>query len=1144
MVSPDVKRSLLEKWLRGGLGPATLPKQIPHRDADELIPLSYSQEQVWMHAQLVPDVPLYNEPVTIHYTGALDPAALEQAFNEILRRHEAWRTSFRIVEGKPVQIVTNGLSISLPVIDLRELPEPKREIAALIIATEEARKPLDLGHPPLFRATLMRLEDQRYRLYLTLSHIIFDGVAIYRVFLPELAALYAARVAGHASPLQNIDIQYADYSCWQRKTRGDVAAHIAYWRRQLRDLPVLDLPSDRTRPAVQTFNGSMYAFKLSPSATEAVRHTSRQEGVTVFQMLLATFAALLGRYSGQDDFSIGSVTAGRDRPETTALLGYFLNTVVLRADLSGDPSFRDLLSRTRETVLAAMEHDDIPFALLLQELNIRRDLSRNPLFQVMFSLEPPMPEIDSAWHLTQMDIDTGATKYDLYLELDERQDEILARFHYSTDLFDPTTITRMAEHWMNLVAGAVSDPGLRVSQLPLLFEAEKNQLVIGWNQTQAKHPKHGGIHHLFNAQCECTPDAVALSEGRRLLTFSELQQQSNRLAHYLQKKGVGRGTRVALCVERSLEMIVALLAVLKTGAAYVPLDPSFPEDRLAFMLEDTEPTLLVSQSSILKKVPFSRAQTVTLDTDWQWIAQESESDVSTHIDLPAVEATDPAYVLYTSGSSGGPKGVEGTHGGALNRFQWMWERYPFEAGEVCCQKTNLGFVNAVWEIFGPLLAGVRSVILPAEVVRDPEELLRSLARHEVTRMVLVPSLLRALLDHAPNLQERVPRLKLWSCSGEALSGELAQRFRQGFPGARLLNIYGSSEVAADVTWHEVGEEDKSGTVAIGKPICNTQIYVLDGHGNVVPVGVRGEIYVGGAGLGLGYWKRPELTAERFVENRIAPEKSKRLYRTGDLGRWRGDGELEYLGRVDGEIKLRGMRIDLGEIETVLVAHGGVREAAVERVEEEGEEARLVAYVVAGEGGTPSVRELRRHLRAKLPEHMVPSRYVVLERFPQLPSGKVNRGLLGSEAGRVLSEQGTAEPRSETEWGLAEIWKELLKVEEVGVEQNFFELGGHSLLVLQVMARIRRRFGVELPVRTVFEEPTIAGLATAVEQAEAQGLKAHTPILERRVRLTPTATASREALLAQLDKLSVDEVQGLLKRVLDGTLSQAPARGPE
>jgi hypothetical protein len=475
MASRDVKQALLEKCLRGELGLERAQK-ISRRRPDEPVPLSYSQEQIWMHAQLAPDVPLYNEPVTIHYTGALDPAALEQAFNEILCRHEAWRTCFRIVDGEPVQVVMPELSISLPVIDLRTLPPQQREMAAVIIATEEVRKPLDLARAPVFRASLIQLGDQKYRLYLTLSHLIFDGVAIYRVFLAELASLYAARVVGQQSLLPRLEIQYADYSCWQRKTTRNLTQHIAYWRRQLRGLPVLELLPDRPQPAVQTFRGSLYAFQLSPGTTEAVRRASRREGATVFQMLLATFAALLGRYSGQEDFAIGTVTAGRDHPQTTALLGYFLNIVVLRTDLSGDPSFRELLRRVQSVTLEALDHDAVPFSMLLRELNVRRDPSRNPLFQVMFSLEPPMPEVDPAWELTHMDIDTGAVKSDLYLQLDERQDDILASLRYSTDLFDSATIVRMAEHWMRLVAGAAHDPELRVSDLPMLSEAE-----TGWN---------------------------------------------------------------------------------------------------------------------------------------------------------------------------------------------------------------------------------------------------------------------------------------------------------------------------------------------------------------------------------------------------------------------------------------------------------------------------------------------------------------------------------------------------------------------------------------------------------------------------------------------------------------------------------------
>jgi amino acid adenylation domain-containing protein len=656
--------------------------------------------------------------------------------------------------------------------------------------------------------------------------------------------------------------------------------------------------------------------------------------------------------------------------------------------------------------------------------------------------------------------------------------------------------------------------------------SEREQIVVEWNDTAAENPRVLPIHTAFELQATSIPKSTALRVQGTELSYQNLNEEANRLAHYLIKKGVGPGMLVGVCVERCPEMVVALLAVLKTGAAYVPLDPSYPEERLSFMIEDARLGCVVTRNGIQKRLPTSVPTAIALDSEAALIRNEPLHNPS--LELNGVQR---AYVIYTSGSSGRPKGVEGTHRGAINRFWWMWERYPFEAGEVCCQKTNLGFVDSIWEIFGPLLAGIPSVILPPETVLDPEELLQSLARHGVTRMVLVPSLLRALLDHAPDLGQRVPKLRLWSCSGEVLSADLARRFRAACPEAKLLNIYGSSEVAADVTWHEVGEEDTT-TVPIGKPISNSQVYLLDRQMNPVPVGVRGQIYVGGDGLAAGYWNRPELTAERFVANPIAPEQSARLYRTGDLGRWRANGEIEYLGRVDSEVKLRGMRIELGEIESVLMTHALVGEAAVELAEESGQ-ARLLAYVVPRNGQAPNARELRRHLRTKLPEPMVPARYVVLAELPLLASGKVNRRALAGTAGVVLTEQGMTPPRTETERKLGEIWKELLKVEEVGVDQNFFELGGHSLLVLQVIARIRRMFEVELPVRTVFEEPTLAGLAAAVEKAEAQGLKARTPILQRRARSEAIAAPSREALLAQLDQLSADDVQTLLKRVLDG-----------
>jgi non-ribosomal peptide synthetase component F/acyl carrier protein len=1164
----DAKRNLLEKYLRGELGAPRSSSAIPRRNPDQTIPLSYAQEQAWLHAELVPEVPLYNEPVTIHYSGELDVAALERSFNEILRRHEAWRTRFTILDGQPVQEVSSHLSISLPLVDLRNLPPHQREAAALSIATADARNPIDLRQVPLFKVRLIRLDNKEHRLYLTLSHIIFDGVAIYRVFLPELAALYKAYSSGKPSTLPELPIQYPDYTCWQRQSvrPEELTEHVTYWRKQLGpELPLLNLPTDRPRPSVQTFRGSMYPFVLKRSLADAVKRMSRAEGVTLFQTLLAGFAAVLSRYSGQDDFPIGSVTDARGRAGTEALLGYFLNTVVLRTNLSGDPTFRELLKRVRNVTLEALDHDCVSFGHLIQELSPPRDLSRNPLFQVMFSLEPPMPDVDPAWRLTQMDVDSGATKYDLYLELDERREGVLARFHYSTDLFDEATIVRMAEHWMTLLEGAASNSGLRVSELPLMRKSERHQLLVEWNDTQSEYPRDKCIHELFDAQCEHTSDAVAVRMGTEFLTFRRLLEGSNRLAQYLRSRGARRGTSIALHVERSLHMIMGLLGILKSGGAYVPLDPSYPPERLRVVLEDAESCILLTQQKLRRKLPKHRAETVCLDSDWNKIARQSAEAPSS-----MARPDDRAYVIYTSGSTGTPKGVEGTHRGALNRFAWMWRTYPFQAGEVCCQKTNLGFVDSIWEIFGPLLAGVPSVMMAAETVRDPEVLLNTLARERVTRIVVVPSLLHTLLQHveanrttsdptksngagsshaesrgesnlALSLQARVPELKLWTCSGEVLSRELAERFQQAFPEATLLNLYGSSEVAADVTWHEVGKPEGPGPVPIGRPISNSQIYVLDEHMNPVPVGVRGEIYAGGEGLAVGYWKRPEMTAERFVANPLAPERSARLYRTGDLGRWRGNGELEYLGRVDSQVKLRGMRIELGEIEAVLASHGGVREAVVV-VQGEGEQQKLAAYVVAegeGEGGGAGLTggELRRYLRGKLPEHMVPANYWGLEKMPLLPSGKVNRKELTRAGGVALAERAASEgggrtgPRNEEERQLAEIWQELLEVEEVGMEQNFFELGGHSLLVLQVIARIRRIFEVELPVRSLFEAPTIAGLAGELQKARAQGLKPCTPILQRRT--TAPSGSNREALLAQLEKLSAEEAQTLLKQMLDG-----------
>jgi amino acid adenylation domain-containing protein len=673
----------------------------------------------------------------------------------------------------------------------------------------------------------------------------------------------------------------------------------------------------------------------------------------------------------------------------------------------------------------------------------------------------------------------------------------------------------------------VENPDLSLAKIPIMSVQERQQVLMDWNQTATDYSRDMPLHRAFESQVNRSPDATAFLWAGRKWSYRQLNDEANRLADMLVEKGVTPGSLVGVFLERSAEMVVALLGVLKAGAAYVPLDPAYPPERLRFLIDDASLCSIITHSSIKNRLPDNARNVLAFDTEGDGASGEPTTNPSI-----SVSSDQRAYVIYTSGSTGKPKGVEGTHRGAMNRFSWMWRRYPFRAGEVCCQKTNLGFVDSVWEIFGPLLVGIPNVIIAPEAVRDPEEILQVLAREHVTRIVLVPSLLRTLLDYAPQLEGRVPELRLWSCSGEVLPADLAKRFREGFGEATLLNIYGSSEVAADVTCHEVGQGDLAGSVAIGKPISNTQIYLVDENGEPVPVGVRGEIFVGGDGLARGYLNRPEWTAERFVRNWLAPEQSPWLYRTGDVGRFRGNGEIEYLGRVDSQVKLRGLRIELGEIESVLGGHAEVGEAVVV-VSGEGEQQKLVAYVVMKEEGKagPSGGELRRYLRSRLPEHMVPASYWRLDGVPLLASGKVNRRALAGSGGKALVEQEElAGPGNEVEAKLAEMWRELLGVEQVGREQNFFELGGHSLLVLQVTARIRRMFEVELAVRSVFEAPTIAGLAKEVEKAEAMGLKARPPILQRR---PSNGSVSREALLAQLDNLSSAELQSLLQRVLDG-----------
>src|SRR2546425_59050 len=851
----EAKRSLLHKYLQGDFRRSPTEKgAIGPRPPGSAIPLSFGQQQLWLHAQLAPGMPVYNEAVTVHRKGPLDVPALERGFNEIIRRHEAWRTTFTVADGRPVQVVNEAPTMRLPVMDLRGFPEAERELEALRLATEDARQPFDLARGPLLRARLIRLGNDEHRLFLTLHHLIFDGVAIYCVFLPELAALYEAFSTGKPSPLPEMTIQYADYVYWQREwLQGEaLSEHMAYWKKQLAgDLPVLELPTDRPRPAVQSFRGAMEPLALSKSLTDALKALSQREGVTLYMTLLAAFKTLLYRYSGQEHILVGSVTAGRNHPELEKLIGFFLSTVVLRTDLSGNPTFRQLLGRVRDVTLEALSHDEVPFEHLVKELQPQRDPSHNPLFQVMFLLEVPLAPLDSAWALTQFDVDTGATKYDLYLELDEGPEGVIGRFIYNTDLFDASTIVRLRGHWQTLLQAVVADAGQHLGELPLLTNAERRQLSE-WNDTGRAYP-HSCVHELFEAQVERTPDAVAVVFEDQQLTFRELNGRANQLAHHLRSLGVGPEALVGICVERSLETVEGLLGILKAGGAYVPLDPEYPKERLAFMVRDSGLSVLLTQAHLQAKLSEFHTQLVCLDSHRSTISSQTLANCRSR-----VEPGNLAYVIYTSGSTGRPKGVEITHRSLVNFLASMQAEPGLTAKDTLLAVTTTSFDIAGLELYVPLIVGARVVVASRDTAGDGPRLREKLATSGATFMQATPITWRSLVDAG---WEGSKDLKIL-CGGEALPRELANELVRR--GRSVWNMYGPTETTIWSTVYQVGSAD--GPVFIGRPIANTEIYVLDNQLQPIPVGVAGELYIGGDGLARGYRSRPELTAEKFIPN--------------------------------------------------------------------------------------------------------------------------------------------------------------------------------------------------------------------------------------------------------------------------------------
>jgi amino acid adenylation domain-containing protein len=1098
----------------------------------QMHPVSFPQQRLWFLSQLEPASSAYNLPFAIRVTGNLHIALLRRALQAVVQRHESLRTTFIEVDGQVSALVAaEAAAVELPLVSLEHLSDDKREQQALAFASEEGRRPFDLSVGPLMRFVLLRLSPVEHIFVLNIHHIIVDGWSM-SVLFREIAEFYKAFSSNRLPNIAALPIQYGDFTRWQREriTEDTLAPKLEYWRRALTGAPnALELPVDRRRPAVQTHRGCRYSINLDDNLAHDLAEFSRRERVTIFATLLAAFETLLWRYTGLADFVLGTALAGRTEVELESLVGLLVETLPLRANIEGNPTFRDLIHRVHDAALDAMAQQ-APLEAIVRHLQPERDLSQTPLFQVMFILHnTPRHSMDvPGLHCEELEFDTGIAKFDLTLEIREL-DGLYCAWEYSTELFDHNRVVRMTKHFETLLRGVIADPGGRLSELPILTADEKNRLLLEWNATDTDSPDDVCIHQAFEAQVAISRNTIAVHDEDREITYREINEEANCLANYLGRQGVQQRDRVGVVVERSIEAIVAVLAVLKAGASYVPIDPRYPQKRIEFMLRDSGAPVLITQHRLRNRLPKCDSRTVFVDRNRSAILAESRENLQLSLDCH-----DAAYVIYTSGSTGTPKGVVGTHRASMNRFAWMWNAYPFGADDICAHRTSLSFVDSIWEIFGPLLKGVPIVVVSGDTAMNSNELIRQVERQRITRIVVVPSQLADILDASAEADTTLPELQFCFASGDVLSHSLYERFAKLIPHARLINLYGSSEVAADVTCFDTAATKPHDFVPIGKPIANVRVYILDPYLKPVPIGVPGEIYVAGDCLACGYVNQPGLTAERFIADPFHPEG--RMYKTGDVGRYHEDGNIEFLGRVDNQVKIRGARVELGEIESVLKEHESIRQATVIARDDRPLERALVAYVLPVSGCTVDQSELRRHLKARLPEYMVPSAYVMLEALPTTPNGKLDKHALPPpELIQCATSHEYLAPRNDLEAKLVEIFAELLKIKRISVMDNFFELGGHSLLAAQVIARIRKYLGVELPLRGIFEAPTVAELAVEVERARSEGRISGS-------RLTRTYEQGERAQLERrLRELSDEEIDTLLKTV---RISRMGASSPE
>ncbi|MCR8643270.1 amino acid adenylation domain-containing protein [Paenibacillus sp. N1-5-1-14] len=1046
------------------------------------IPASFAQQRIWFLHQLDPSSSVYNITSLLQMKGDLDYLAVKRSIAELVNRQDSLRTTIHEVNGIPVQQIAEQMDIEVPYVNMGQLAQD--EIHEL--ARELGNQPFELSQGPLFRCTVVQVDTQEHYLIMVVHHIISDGWS-QSLFIHELMNLYDSYIAGVSSSLPELPIQYADYAYWQQTwLQGEVwNRQLAYWKHQLQNaVPVLQLPTDRSRPAIQTFHGATVDRFVSHDLTMRLNQLSQQAGMTLFMTLLSAFHILLSRYSGETDILVGTPIANRNRTEIEGVIGFFVNTLVVRTDLSDNIPFAQLLERVSKVALEAYTHQDVPFEELVKELQPHRNLSHSPLFQVMFVMQS-MSEVKSetsSLQIQQVPFDAGTSKFDLTLHVAMTRSGLLTSFEYNTDLFDRSTIERLARHYTHLLQEVVENPNQCIWEIPLLDEQERSQIVQEWNETAAVYSAQH-VHDLIITKAEQVPDQIAVEMDDEVLTYQQLHERAERLSHFLRGQGVGPDVFVGICVERSPQMLVGILGILYAGGAYVPIDPTYPQERLAFVLEDSQVSVLLTQERLLTKLPEHKARTYCLDRDWQQIAESQD-----YPSQLATTADDLAYMIYTSGSTGKPKGVMVTHSGFSNYLEWAIEAYEVEKGIGSIVSTSLSFDATVTSLFAPLVTGGRVILLHEG--KEIEELAQAFRKyHNLSVLKIAPAHL-PLMSQQIAPEQFVGRVRTVVIGGEALFGENIAFWQQAAPETKLINEYGPTETVVGCCIYHAAEY-KEGPVLIGRPIGNTQLYVLDAYMQPVPIGVAGELFIGGAGVARGYYNRAELTAERFVPNPFSTEQGSRLYKTGDTCRYLPDGNLQYIGRNDNQVKLRGYRIELGEIEALLLQDESVHEARVIVYPFTPQDKRLVAYITKVQGYIVDGNDVKQRLTHLLPAYMVPAHVFVLDEMPLTTHGKVDTRKFPAP-NLDSSDSSHGAPRTPVEELLTGIFAEVLGVERIGIHDHFFENGGHSLLMMQVISRIRSIWNMELPVRALFAAPTVAELAEYV-QAQGSGSTTQVPL---------------------------------------------------